>query len=285
VLKPILQGVVVLGVLLAAVAPTQAQSYPDKGVKIVIGVTPGGGLDVLVRGIAQQLTERWGKAVVVDNRPGASGLIAAESVANAAPDGYTWFAVTDQIYLSNRFAFKSLPYNPDTSFANISLLARAEQFVLANVEVKANSLGELVAAERQKPGSFAYGTWGDGSPPQLLYETLNKKTGTGTLAVIVPGAGTLTATDVRSKVALASFAKTKGKTKAKPVYLKSATVDSTGAGTVQVPIKPTAAAMKILAKKGKLAVNVRLTFVPTGGTAAAQSFKVVLKKQLKPAPK
>ena len=203
-LKPILQGSAILGLLLAAATPTQAQSYPDKGVKIVIGVTPGGGLDVLIRGIAQQLTERWGKAVVVDNRPGASGLIAAESVANAAPDGYTWFAVTDQIYLSNRFAFKNLPYNPDTSFANISLLARAEQFVLANAEMKPNSLGELVAAERQKPGAFAYGTWGDGSPPQLLYETLNKKTGTTLLGVpykgVAPVLNALVANEIQLSV-------------------------------------------------------------------------------------
>ena len=194
----------VLAVLAAAIGPAAAQGFPDKGVKIVLGVPPGGGLDVLVRGIAQGLSERWGKAVVVDNRPGASGLIAAETVANAAPDGYTLFAVTDQIYLSNRFAFKNLPYNPDTSFANICLLARAEQFVLANAEVKPNSLPELVAAERQKPGSFAYGTWGDGSPPQLLYETLNKKDGTGFLGVpykgVAPVLNALVANEIQLSV-------------------------------------------------------------------------------------
>jgi hypothetical protein len=126
-------------------------------------------------------------------------------------------------------------------------------------------------------------------PPSNVFTkgklTLNKKTGTGTLAVTVPDAGTLTATDVHSKIALASFAKTKGTTKAKPVYVKSATVDSTGAGTVKVPIKPTAAAKKVLAKQGKLSVNVQLTFAPTGGTAASQSFKGALLKTLKPAPR
>lgn len=187
VIKSILQGVAALGVLFASIAPANTQTYPDKVVKIVVGVTPGGGLDVLVRGIAQELTARWGKSVVIENRPGASGLIASEGVASAAPDGYTLLAVTDQIYLSNRFAFRHLPYNPDSSFANITLLARAEQFVLANADVPAKSMRDLIAAERQKPGSLAYGTWGDGSPPQLVYETLNKNAGTKFLGVPYKG--------------------------------------------------------------------------------------------------
>jgi tripartite-type tricarboxylate transporter receptor subunit TctC len=196
--------VLALGLLFGSVASANAQTYPDRVVKIVIGVAPGGGIDVLVRGIAQELTGRWGKSVVVENRPGASALIAAEGVANAAPDGYTWLAVTDQIYLSNRFAFKHLPYNPETSFTSISLLARAEQFVLANAEVPANTLAELVAAEKRKPGSFAYGHWGDGSPPQLVYETLNKRTGTAFLGVpykgVAPVLGALVGNEVQLSV-------------------------------------------------------------------------------------
>jgi tripartite-type tricarboxylate transporter receptor subunit TctC len=164
--------------LLAVALPAAAQSWPDKPVKIVLGVPPGGGLDVLVRGLAAELSTKWGKSVVVDNKPGASGLIAAEGVANAPPDGYTLFATTDQIYLGNRFVFKSLPYDPDKSFANITVMARAEQFLLASPDVPAKTLPELIAADKQKPGSLAYATWGDGSPPHLVYETLNKNAGT-----------------------------------------------------------------------------------------------------------
>jgi hypothetical protein len=123
-------------------------------------------------------------------------------------------------------------------------------------------------------------------PPSNVFSkgkvTLNKKTGTATLAVSVPDAGTLTAIDAHSKVALGSFAKTKGKPKAKPVYVKSATLSSTGAGTVVVPIKPTPAAKKILKTKGKLAVKVQLTFAPTGGTAASQAYSGKLEQTLKP---
>src|SRR5258708_19448125 len=108
--------VVALAMILAFTAPVgssgHAQTYPDKPVKIVLGVPPGGGLDVLVRGMAQELSAKWGKSVVVENRPGASGLIAAEGVANAAPDGYTLLATTDQIYLPNPHPFKHLPPTP-----------------------------------------------------------------------------------------------------------------------------------------------------------------------------
>ena len=197
-----------LATILALTAPVassgQAQTYPDKPVKIALGVPPGGGLDVLVRGVAQELSAKWGKSVVVENRPGASGLIAAEGVANAAPDGYTLLATTDQIYMGNRYAFKNLPYNPDTSFANITIMARAEQFLLANPGVPAKTLPELVALEKQKPGTLAYGTWGDGSPPHLVYETLNKNTGSKFLHVpykgVAPVLNALTTNEVQLSV-------------------------------------------------------------------------------------
>lgn len=88
----------VLGLLALLVIglPAAAQDWPDKPVRIVLGVPPGGGLDVLVRGLAAELSTRWGKSVVIDNKPGASGMIAAEGVANAPPDGYTLLATTDQ---------------------------------------------------------------------------------------------------------------------------------------------------------------------------------------------
>jgi hypothetical protein len=123
-------------------------------------------------------------------------------------------------------------------------------------------------------------------PPSNVFTkgklTLNKKNGTATLAVSVPGAGTLTAIDAHSKVAVGSFAKTKGKPKAKPIYVKPATVSSTSASTVLVAIKPTPAAKQILKTKGKLAVKVRLTFTPTGGTAASQTYLGKLEQTVKP---
>jgi hypothetical protein len=150
---------------------------------------------------------------------------------------------------------------------------------LDNVSVTSSPLPQPVAPAPPAPTP----------PPSNIFTkggvTLNKKTGTATLAVTVPDAGTLIATDVHSKVAMGSFAKTKTKPKAKPVFVKAATVISAGAGTITVPIKPTPAAKKILTEKGKLAVKVQLTFAPTGGTPATQRYGGTLVKTLKPARK
>jgi len=183
-----IRGLATALALLAFLPSVQAQSaFPDKPVKIVVGFPPGGGLDVLIRGVAQELSSKWGKPVIVDNRPGASSMIAAEAVAKAPPDGYTLLAVTDQIYLANRFVFKSLPYDPDKSFASVTQLARTGQFVIAHPSLAASNLKELIALEKAKPGSINYGHWGDGSPPQLLSETMNKKYGTSFVGVPYKG--------------------------------------------------------------------------------------------------
>ncbi len=216
-----------LAALLVVVWPVSGHAYPEKIIKIIVGSAPGGGLDILARAVAQELTTRWGKSVIVENRAGASGLIAAEAVANAAPDGYTWLAVTDQIYLSNRFAFKQLPYNPD-GFANISIIAQADQFVLATSNVPANSIRELIALDREKPDSLSYGTWGDGSPPQLLYETLNKSAGTKLLGIpykgVAPVMNALGTNEIQLSVASAGTAGSfmqAGKLKALAIAAKS----------------------------------------------------------------
>jgi len=217
--------------LLTVMLPVTGQAFPERTIKIVVGAAPGGGLDILVRAVAQELTTRWGKSVIVENRAGASGLIGAESVANATPDGYTWLAVTDQIYLSNRFAFKRLPYDPD-GFANISIIALAEQFVLATPSVPASNIRELVALDLEKPDTLSYGTWGDGSPPQLLYETLNRAAGTKLLGVpykgVAPVMNALGTNEVQLSVASAGTAgqfMRAGKLKALAIAAKSRSPD------------------------------------------------------------
>jgi tripartite-type tricarboxylate transporter receptor subunit TctC len=185
-MKQILPSLALINSVFAVAAPASAQTYPDRVVRIVVGAPAGGGLDVLCRGIAQGLTSRWGKAVIVENRAGASGLIGASAAANSPADGYTLLGVTDQIYLANRFTFKKLPYDPDT-FVNISLLAIASQLVVVNSELQVNTLGDLVELEKKKAGSLTYGNWGDGSTPQLVYETLNKSAGTNFLGVPYKG--------------------------------------------------------------------------------------------------
>src|SRR3954467_15237864 len=98
---------------LGALAPAFAQQYPEKLVTIVVPFPPGGGIDVMIRAVAAELSSRWGKPVIIENKGGAGTLIGAEAVARAKPDGHTLLATIDQTIVSNRFLYKSLPYDPD----------------------------------------------------------------------------------------------------------------------------------------------------------------------------
>lgn len=199
----LMRGILAALALLAVATAAQAQSgFPDKSVKIVVGFPPGGGLDVLIRGVAQELGNKWGKPVVVENRPGASSLIAAETVAKSPPDGYTLLAVSDQIYLANRFAFKALPYDPDKSFVSVIRLARTGQFMIAHPGLAASNVKELIALEKAKPGSINYGHWGEGSPAHLIYETLNKKHGTKFVGVPYKGVAPVLQSLVNNEIQL-----------------------------------------------------------------------------------
>jgi tripartite-type tricarboxylate transporter receptor subunit TctC len=162
--------------MLSALAPSvYAQGYPNKPVRVIVPFPPGGGVDVLMRSLAAELSTVWGHPVIVDNRPGAGSLIGAEAVARALPDGYTLLATINQTLTSNRFLYKSLPYDPDKSFAPIALMTTSDQFLIANPSLQATDLRELVALARAKPGQTAYASLGNGSQPRLVYEMLKTR--------------------------------------------------------------------------------------------------------------
>jgi tripartite-type tricarboxylate transporter receptor subunit TctC len=173
---------------LCASAPAGAQAYPERPVRIVVPAAAGGGLDVLMRALARDLTERWKQSVVVENRAGAGGIVGTmEALARGGNDGYTLLAATDNVILTNRFAYKNLPYDPERDLVGITLIAAADQFLLANPQLPANDLKELVALARRDGQHLNYGGWGEGSQPQLVYETLNTVAGTGLVAVQYKG--------------------------------------------------------------------------------------------------
>jgi len=163
---------------LAAIAVAQtvvaqgAKTYPDKSVRVIVGYSPGGLPDTIARVIGQKLAERWGQQFVVENKPGANGILGAEFVAKAAPDGYTLLMTDNSTHAIIPFLFTKLPYDADRDLIPVSLTARAPLFLAVHPSVKANSFQELIALIRAEPGKYSYGSSGIGSTHHLCMEYL-----------------------------------------------------------------------------------------------------------------
>src|SRR5258705_2161620 len=158
-----------LGLALCAVLfglCAQAQDYPSRLVRIVVPFAPGGPNDIIVRLIAQKLTEPWGQPVVVENRPGAGGNIGTDFVAKAASDGYTLLSVGPGSLIINPLIGK-VPYDTVRDFAPVTLMARAPNALVAHPSLAASSVKELIALARSQPGRTNYGSGGNGSTPHL----------------------------------------------------------------------------------------------------------------------
>ena len=173
----------------AVFAPAaHAQSpWPSKPVRIVIGVSPGSGSDLLARALAQRLTPGWGQSVVVENRPGAATNIGTEVVARAAPDGHTILFGIDIGLTINPHLYAKMPYDTLRDFAPITLLCNFGLVLVANPSLAANNVAELVALARTQPGKIAYSSLGVGSQMHLLSAMLAHKAGIKLLHVPYKG--------------------------------------------------------------------------------------------------
>jgi tripartite-type tricarboxylate transporter receptor subunit TctC len=170
--------IVALAAALVALAyvPARAQ-YPAKPVRMLVGFAPGGGVDITARLVAQKLTERWGKPVVVENRAGASGNIATEIVAKSAPDGYTLIMAFSS-HASNAALYEKLPFDIAHDFTPVTLVATAPVVVAAGASLPVNTLAELVAYARARPGAVKFASSGIGTPVHLAGELMMQLTGT-----------------------------------------------------------------------------------------------------------
>lgn len=180
----VLCGTVLCGTVLCGTG-AWAQTWPSKPVRLIVGFEVGGGTDTLARLIAPRLSTMWGQPVVVENRPGADGSIAAAVVAQASPDGSMIAAVTNAHTITP--SEHHLSYDPVKSFAPVSELAFVPDILLVNPELPVHSVAELVAYAKAKPGTLNYGSSGTGTSPYLemrLFESL-----TGTQMVHVPFKG------------------------------------------------------------------------------------------------
>ena len=143
-----------------------AQDYPTRPVRIVVPFAPGGPNDIIVRLVAQKLTETWSQPFVVENRPGAGGNIGTDFVAKAAPDGYTLLSVGPGSLIINPLIGK-VPYDTARDFAPVTLMARAPNALVAHPSLPAGSVKELIELARSQPGRVNYGSGGNGSTPHL----------------------------------------------------------------------------------------------------------------------
>ena len=184
-----------LALVLAAALPATAQTWPSRPVTIVAPYAAGGGADLIARLMAQKLGERLGQSFVVENRLGAGGVIAANSVAHATPDGYTLFVGASTQLAIQVTLHKSLPYDPATDFMPVALLASVPFVLTVNPGLPVHSVADLIALAKREPGKLTFGSSGVGGPPHLFTELL--KTMTGIEMTHVPYKGTAQAiTDV-----------------------------------------------------------------------------------------
>src|SRR5882672_6820260 len=160
--------------LLAFAAAASAQTKP---VRSVVAYPPGGGIDVLGRQLAERLTAAWSQPVVVENRPGANTIVAADAVAKAAPDGYTVLMTTDATFSINPHLYARLPFDTQRDFTPVTMLVLLQQLLVAHPSLPANSLEELIKLAKAKPGTINYASYGSGSQPHLSGEMLKNKAG------------------------------------------------------------------------------------------------------------
>jgi len=159
---------------LALAAPVLAQTYPAKPIRIVVPFAPGTATDNLVRPLAEPMSVTLGQPVILDNRVGAVGRIAAEHVARSAPDGYTVLAGATTVIAANPALFKQLGYNPRTDFDAVVGLGTIPQVVVVHPSVPATTMAEFIAYAKQNPGKLFYasGTAGNIIPSRILSDRL-----------------------------------------------------------------------------------------------------------------
>jgi tripartite-type tricarboxylate transporter receptor subunit TctC len=172
-----IKTIAVLALTLTTAVAAHAQTYPAKSVRIVVGLAPGGTTDVFTRILAQRLTEAWGQNVIVENRPGASGMIGGEAVAKAAPDGYT-LLVSPQTSLAVAPAlYGKAPYDTAKDFVPVSLLGSTPLLMVVHPSFPAKTFNEFVALAKRAGQPLTFGSGGVGSSPHMAGELLSARLG------------------------------------------------------------------------------------------------------------
>lgn len=167
-------GLLVLASSCAALA--MAQGFPTKPVKLIVPYPPGGPVDVLARGVAEQLSKEWAQPVLVDNRAGGNEIVAVDLVKQAPPDGYTLLLGADPAFVSNQFLYKKLSYDPVTDLVPISRVAYVNMALVVDGRLPVNNLKEFVALVKANPGKYNYGSPGSGTAVHIHFDAFLRET-------------------------------------------------------------------------------------------------------------
>src|SRR6266851_4966089 len=168
---------VLASLLLACCFTAQAQAWPAKPVHIFVAYPPGGGIDILARQLADRLTPQWAQPVIVENKPGANTILAADAIAKSAADGHAILMTSDATFSINPHLYARLPYDAQRDFLPVTMLVLLQQLLVAHPSLPANSLAELIVLARTRPGTINYASYGSGSQPHLSGEMLKYKAG------------------------------------------------------------------------------------------------------------
>jgi tripartite-type tricarboxylate transporter receptor subunit TctC len=166
----------VAAVLLATAGAASAQSFPSKAVHILVPYAAGGAVDVLTRTLGDAVSRQWGQSIVVENRPGAGGVIASQTIATSPPDGYTLIMVASG-HATNPFLYPKIPYDTFKDFSPISLLASSPNILLVRADSPFKSVADVIAAAKAKPGSLSFAHAGSGTSTHLAGELLKNLAG------------------------------------------------------------------------------------------------------------
>ncbi|MCA0422203.1 MAG: tripartite tricarboxylate transporter substrate binding protein [Proteobacteria bacterium] len=179
-------GMMMLGAVLPTAASAQA-AWPERPVRIIVASTPGSSPDALARLLGKELEAKFGQPFIVENKPGAGGIVGSETLANAAPDGYTFGIAHDGMMAINTVLYKNLSYDPTKDFAAVAPLAVNEFVLIANAGTGVKTFADFTRFVKEKAGSVTYASAGNGTPNHVFMEQLLQKLGAKALHVPYKG--------------------------------------------------------------------------------------------------
>jgi tripartite-type tricarboxylate transporter receptor subunit TctC len=162
--------------MLASAAASAESPFPSRPVHLFVPYAAGGGVDILARTLGDSVSRQWGQSVIVENRPGAGGVVASQALVTSAPDGYTLMVVASG-HATNPFLYPKLPYDTFKDFTPISLLANSPNILLVRADSSFKALADVIAQAKARPGSLSYGQSGNGTSTHLAGELLKKLAG------------------------------------------------------------------------------------------------------------